>query len=134
VTSIDKARTDVQEAIRELLAISHRRARRTGTPGARYSTRRAPSARRRGSGASPARFAGARGQEDGTLQLSEDAMRRVREVLGIVLVPNAVAIAAGAIGLINPVMAAAVNNGSTIVAALHAVSPLLRVSGKRSPP
>jgi Cu2+-exporting ATPase len=60
------------------------------------------------------------------LQLSEDAMRRVREVLAVVLVPNAVAIAAGAVGLINPVMAAAVNNGSTIAAALHAVSPLLR--------
>jgi cation transport ATPase len=61
------------------------------------------------------------------LKLSEDAMRRVKEVLGVVLVPNAVAIAAGAFGLINPVMAATVNNGSTIAAALHAVSPLLRV-------
>jgi Cu2+-exporting ATPase len=59
------------------------------------------------------------------LQLSEDAMRRVREVLGIVLAPNAVAIAAGAVGLINPIMAATVNNGSTIAAALHAVGPLL---------
>ncbi len=36
------------------------------------------------------------------LQLSEDAMRRVREVLGIVLAPNVVAIAAGAVGLITP--------------------------------
>ena len=60
------------------------------------------------------------------LQLSEDAMARVRGVLGIVLVPNAIAIAAGAVGLINPIMAAAVNNGSTIAAALHAVWPLLQ--------
>jgi Cu2+-exporting ATPase len=59
------------------------------------------------------------------LKLSEDAMARVKEVLGIVLAPNAVAIAAGALGFINPVMAAAVNNGSTIAAALHAVTPLL---------
>jgi cation transport ATPase len=52
--------------------------------------------------------------------------------MGIVLVPNTVAIAAGAIGLINrlinPIMAAAANNGSTIAAALHAVMPLLRSS------
>jgi Cu2+-exporting ATPase len=60
------------------------------------------------------------------LKLSEDAMARVKEVLGIVLAPNAVAIAAGALGLINPVTAAMVNNGSTIAAALHAVAPLLR--------
>jgi hypothetical protein len=60
------------------------------------------------------------------LQLSEDAMARVRGVLGIVLAPNALAIAAGAVGLINPIMAAAVNNGSTIAGALHAVWPLLQ--------
>ena len=33
---------------------------------------------------------------------------------------------AGAFGLINPVMAATVNNGSTIAAAMHAILPLLR--------
>ena len=53
-------------------------------------------------------------------------MRRVKEVLGIVLVPNAIAIAAGALGLINPITAAIVNNGSTIAAAAHAVWPLVR--------
>jgi Cu2+-exporting ATPase len=62
----------------------------------------------------------------GVLKLSEDAMARVKEVLGIVLAPNAVAIGAGAVGLINPVMAAMINHGSTIAAALHAVTPLLR--------
>lgn len=64
-------------------------------------------------------------------QLADEAMARVKQVLGVVLVPNALAIAAGALGLINPVMAAAINNGSTIAAAAHAVAPLLR-SRRRS--
>ncbi len=68
------------------------------------------------------------------LQLSEDAMARVRGVLGIVLAPNAVAIGAGALGLISPIMAAAVNNGSTIAAALHAVWPLLQKQGPAALP
>ncbi len=58
--------------------------------------------------------------------VADSAMRRVKEVLGIVLVPNAIAIAAGALGLINPITAAIVNNGSTIAAAAHAVWPLVR--------
>jgi len=59
-------------------------------------------------------------------QVADEAMARVKEVLGIVLLPNAAAILAGAFGFINPVMAATINNGSTIAAALHAVLPLLR--------
>jgi Cu2+-exporting ATPase len=62
---------------------------------------------------------------------ADDAMARVKQVLGVVLVPNAVAIAAGAFGLINPVIAAAVNNGSTILAAGHAAAPLLRRARRR---
>jgi Cu2+-exporting ATPase len=62
-------------------------------------------------------------------QIADDAMARVRQVLGLVLVPNAVAIGAGAVGLLNPVMAAVINNGSTILAAAHAVAPLL-LSGR----
>jgi Cu2+-exporting ATPase len=62
----------------------------------------------------------------GVFQLADEAMARVKQVLGVVLVPNALAIAAGALGLINPVMAATINNGSTIVAAAHAVAPLFR--------
>ena len=58
--------------------------------------------------------------------VADEAMARVKQVLGIVLVPNALAIAAGAFGLINPVMAAVVNNGSTIAAAGHALAPLFR--------
>ena len=59
-------------------------------------------------------------------EVADQAMARVKQVLGIVLVPNAIAIAAGAFGLINPVIAAVVNNGSTIAAAGHALMPLLR--------
>ncbi len=58
--------------------------------------------------------------------VADEAMARVKQVLGVVLVPNALAIAAGALGLINPVMAAVINNGSTIAAAGHAAAPLLR--------
>ncbi len=59
-------------------------------------------------------------------QIADDTMARVKQVLGVVLVPNAIAIAAGAFGLINPMMAAVINNGSTIAAAAHAVAPLLK--------
>jgi Cu2+-exporting ATPase len=58
--------------------------------------------------------------------VADEAMARVKQVLGVVLVPNALAIAAGALGFINPVMAAVVNNGSTVAAAGHAVMPLFR--------
>jgi heavy metal translocating P-type ATPase len=65
-------------------------------------------------------------------QLADDAMARVKQVLGVVLAPNALAILAGALGWINPVAAAVVNNGSTIAAALHAVAPLLRPRARDS--
>jgi len=58
--------------------------------------------------------------------VADGAMNRVKEVLQLVLVPNAAAIAAGALGFISPAIAAIINNGSTIVAAGHAVFPLLR--------
>jgi Cu2+-exporting ATPase len=61
--------------------------------------------------------------------VADEAMARVKRVLGIVLAPNAVAIAAGAFGLINPITAAVINNGSTVGAALHAVAPLLPFVG-----
>ena len=57
--------------------------------------------------------------------VADEAMARVKQVLGVVLVPNALAIVAGAFGFINPVMAATINNGSTIAAAAHAIAPLL---------
>jgi heavy metal translocating P-type ATPase len=57
---------------------------------------------------------------------ADRAMRHVHRGLLLVLVPNAIAIALGAAGLITPGIAAAVNNGSTIVAALAGLEPLLR--------
>jgi Cu2+-exporting ATPase len=56
--------------------------------------------------------------------IADRAMRQVRRGLGLVIAPNAVAIALGAFGLLSPGVAAAINNGSTVVAALAAVSPL----------
>ncbi len=66
--------------------------------------------------------------------VADEAMARVKQVLGIVLVPNTLAIAAGALGFINPVMAAVINNGSTIGAALHAVLPLLKTPRSKALP
>jgi Cu2+-exporting ATPase len=60
--------------------------------------------------------------------VADQTLARVKQVLGIVLAPNALAIAAGAFGLINPMMAAVINNGSTIAASLHAILPLLKRS------
>jgi Cu2+-exporting ATPase len=56
--------------------------------------------------------------------LADQAMKTIRRALGIVIVPNAVAIALGAVGLMPPTVAAIVNNGSTIAAALAGVAPL----------
>jgi Cu2+-exporting ATPase len=64
-------------------------------------------------------------------KVADDAMRHVRRGLGLVIAPNAVAIVLGAAGLLTPGAAAAVNNGSTVIAALAAISPLLR-SGPRT--
>jgi Cu2+-exporting ATPase len=58
-------------------------------------------------------------------ELADGAMARVRNALALVLAPNIVAIVLGALGLLPPALAATVNNGSTIVAALSAVAPLL---------
>jgi Cu2+-exporting ATPase len=63
---------------------------------------------------------------------ADRAMRHVHRGLGLVIVPNAIAIAMGAAGLITPGIAAAVNNGSTIVAAMAGLEPLLRTS-RRTP-
>ena len=63
--------------------------------------------------------------------IADQTMKRVKQVLGVILVPNAAAIAAGAFGLINPMIAAIINNGSTVAAAAHAVMPLLRRAKRR---
>ncbi len=63
--------------------------------------------------------------------VGDRAMASVRRGLGVVIVPNAVAIALGAVGLISPPVAALVNNGSTVAAALLALAPLARRPAKR---
>ncbi len=42
--------------------------------------------------------------------IADQTMKRVKQVLGVILVPNALAIAAGAFGLITPMIAAVINN------------------------
>lgn len=58
-------------------------------------------------------------------RMADVAMRRIRSGIGIVIVPNALAIVLGALGLIGPSVATMLNNGSTVVAALAALSPVL---------
>jgi heavy metal translocating P-type ATPase len=57
--------------------------------------------------------------------VADDAMRRVKRGLGLVIAPNAAAIVLAALGLMTPGAAAIVNNGSTVAAALAAALPLL---------
>jgi Cu2+-exporting ATPase len=57
--------------------------------------------------------------------VSEQAMERVRQNLRIIIVPNAIAIVLGALGLINPPVAALINNGTTIFAVAAGIAPLL---------
>jgi Cu2+-exporting ATPase len=57
--------------------------------------------------------------------ISDQAMSSVRQNLGIIIVPNAIAIALGALGLINPPLAAIINNGATLLAVLAGTLPLL---------
>ncbi len=56
--------------------------------------------------------------------IADQGMRSVKRSLAVVLAPNAAAIVLGALGLLSPAVAAAVNNGSTVAAALTAVAPL----------
>ena len=67
--------------------------------------------------------------------LGDSAMASVKRGLALVMVPNAIGAGLGALGLINPALAALVNNGSTVVAALVAAAPLvLRRAPKRVAP
>ncbi len=62
----------------------------------------------------------------------DDTLARVRRGLWLVLAPNAAAMVLGAVGLLRPTAAAVVNNGSTVVAGLAALAPLLqRVTAPR---
>ncbi len=63
---------------------------------------------------------------EATFQLGDQAMSSVRRSLGMIVAPNAVAIALGALGLITPPIAAVINNGATALAVLVGILPLLR--------
>jgi Cu2+-exporting ATPase len=65
--------------------------------------------------------------------VADQAMRQVRTGLGLVLVPNLVAMALGVVGLCPPALAAVVNNGSTVVSGLAGLAPLVRQRMRRSP-
>ncbi|HEX8790024.1 MAG TPA: heavy metal translocating P-type ATPase [Polyangiaceae bacterium] len=65
-------------------------------------------------------------------ELADAAMHRARAALTMVIAPNVVAIALGALGLMPPALAATVNNGSTVLTALWAVSPLFTASRRQS--
>lgn len=62
--------------------------------------------------------------------LADRGMANVKRSLWLVLAPNAIAIALGALGLLSPALAAVVNNGSTALAALAAVAPLVTPRAK----
>jgi len=59
--------------------------------------------------------------------IGDRAMSSVRTNLGIIVVPNAIAIALGALGLIGPPLAAVINNGATFLAVLVGTLPLLKM-------
>jgi Cu2+-exporting ATPase len=65
--------------------------------------------------------------------LADAAMKQVRTGLALVLGPNVVAMALGALGLCPPAFAALVNNGSTVVSGLAGLAPLVRQRLRRSP-
>ena len=75
---------------------------------------------------------GSLAQLEKAFEISERTMSRVRQNLGIIVVPNSIAIALGALGLINPPMAAIINNGTTFLAVLVGTAPLLTMPPRLS--
>ena len=66
--------------------------------------------------------------------ISERAMTSVKQSLGMIIAPNAVAIFLGAFGFINPSVAAIINNGATILAVTVSSLPLLWTPDQRRLP
>jgi manganese/zinc-transporting P-type ATPase C len=67
-------------------------------------------------------------------RIGDRAMSSVRRNLGVIIAPNAVAIALGALGLISPLTAAVINNGATIFAVLVGTTPLFERHARRPRP
>jgi len=65
-------------------------------------------------------------------RISDQTISSVRQNLGIIIVPNAVAIALGAFGVIGPPLAAIINNAATVLAVLVGTSPLLNMPRRQS--
>jgi hypothetical protein len=61
-------------------------------------------------------------------------MSSVRQNLGLIIVPNAIAIALGAFGFISPSIAAIINNGATLLAVLVGTTPLLETPARNPRP
>jgi len=70
---------------------------------------------------------------DRAFQISDEAMANVRRNLGIIIVPNAIAILLGAFGFIGPPKAAIINNGATFLAGAVGTIPLLKRKPERKP-
>ena len=64
-------------------------------------------------------------------QIGDQAISSVRKNLGFIIVPNAIAIALGALGRIGPPLAAVINNGATFLAVLVGTLPLLKLPERR---
>ena len=64
-------------------------------------------------------------------RIGDQTMSSVRNNLGVIIVPNGVAIALGAFGFISPPIAAIINNGATLLAVLVGTIPLLKTPGRR---
>lgn len=60
------------------------------------------------------------------MAIAQHGMRVLRQSVALVAAPNTIALALAVTGRLSPVAATIINNGSTIVAGLHALSPLLR--------
>lgn len=60
------------------------------------------------------------------IDISRDAMGLIKQNFGLILGSNAIAYALAIPGLLNPVLATLVNNGSAVLACLNGLRPLLR--------
>jgi Cu2+-exporting ATPase len=63
------------------------------------------------------------------IRIAKSAIRLVRQNYKIVAVPNAIAMAAAAAGILGPGGATFINNGSTVAAGVNSLGPLIRRNG-----
>ncbi len=62
------------------------------------------------------------------IDIARESAALIRQNLGIIAVPNAAGMVLATTGTLGPIVSTVVNNGSTIVAALNGLRPLLRVA------